>query len=336
MASNAQDTRASVLVMPMAAVLCETLFFGVYSALFVFSTFFMVSRCRRLPGHTIRAMLAVSMVMYTISATHWAINVTDSVKALRVGRFVRTPIRQLVAVYLPTVNYVLSDAVVVWRAWTLWNRRLWLFVPPLISLVCTLITSVVGATYYYKSSLGRSKHDRVLSHYFGWTIWTLTVGTNLWATSLIFIRTWQHRRFLRSLCVKEAITTSTEKALAFMVESGALYLCIWITYIIVTSTAAKGVLLFKQPSSKLLPPTTQGIYPTAIVVVVTMRLSTADILSRPCSETGNSTIVFSPPSPCPQSSTAEDVGSSSSDEFIVVSPPDAGSFRTLAPSPPGK
>jgi hypothetical protein len=57
-----------------------------------------------LPSHTIRAMLAVSMVMYTISATHWAINVTDSVKALRVGQFVRTPIRQLVAVYLPTIN----------------------------------------------------------------------------------------------------------------------------------------------------------------------------------------------------------------------------------------
>ena len=49
-------------------------------------------------------MLALLAVMYGISASHCAINVANSVRALSVGRLVRTPVRQLMAFYLPTVN----------------------------------------------------------------------------------------------------------------------------------------------------------------------------------------------------------------------------------------
>ncbi|KAI9458807.1 hypothetical protein F5148DRAFT_1150931 [Russula earlei] len=73
----------------------------------------------------------------------------------------------------------------------------------------------------------------------------------------------QHRRFLRSLCSKEDFTSNAEKTLAFLVESGAFYLCIWIPRV---------------------DSTHQGIYPTMIVIVVAMQLSAADILSRPGAE----------------------------------------------------
>jgi len=81
----------------------------------------------------------------------------------------------------------------------------------------------------------------------------------------------------------------------------------------------------------------QGIYPTIIVVVVTMRLSAADILSCPgaTTATGDSRIVFRSPSPSPRSSMAEDVESASGSECIAVSP-DAISTRTLVSSLPDK
>ncbi len=76
-----------------------------------------------------------------------------------------------------------------------------------------------------------------------------------------------------------------------------------------------------------------------IVVVVTMRLSAADILSRPgaTTATGGSCIVFNPPSSNPQSSMAENAGGSSESgsECIAVSR-GAISTRTLVSSLPDK
>jgi len=49
-------------------------------------------------------MLALLAVMYGISASHCALNVADAVRATRIGRFARTPVKRLVAFYLPTIN----------------------------------------------------------------------------------------------------------------------------------------------------------------------------------------------------------------------------------------
>jgi hypothetical protein len=58
----------------------------------------------------------------------------------------------------------------------------------------------------------------------------------------------------------------------------------------------------------------------AIVVVVTMRQSTGDILSYPgAAQTCDSSIVFTPPSLSPQSHIMEDVKTSPIGECIVIS-----------------
>jgi len=49
-------------------------------------------------------MLALSAVMYGVSASHCALNVADSIRAMRIGQFARTPVKQLAAFYLPTIN----------------------------------------------------------------------------------------------------------------------------------------------------------------------------------------------------------------------------------------
>jgi hypothetical protein len=65
----------------------------------------------------------------------------------------------------------------------------------------------------------------------------------------------------------------------------------------------------------------QDIYSTAIVVVVTMRQSTGDILSHPgAAPACDSSIVFTPLSLSPQSHIMEDVKTSLVGECIVISP----------------
>jgi hypothetical protein len=80
-----------------------------------------------------------------------------AVVSLRANTYLVTPLEVLVIVYLPTINvrhplrlhlrrmliagkYILSDAIVVWRAWVVWgpSRRFTVFTPPILSLVCTL------------------------------------------------------------------------------------------------------------------------------------------------------------------------------------------------------
>ncbi len=65
----------------------------------------------------------------------------------------------------------------------------------------------------------------------------------------------------------------------------------------------------------------QDIYSMVIVVIITMRQSTGDILSHPgTAPVCDSSIVFTPPSLSPQSHIMEDVKTSLVGECIIISP----------------
>ncbi|KAI9443125.1 hypothetical protein H4582DRAFT_1158495 [Lactarius indigo] len=236
MGDDARTEAYGQLVTLIGAYLCETFFFGIYTAVFLFSSVFMLSKRPSTPVRN--SMLAVSTVMYTVCAVHWAMNMVIAAKILRVDEALMSPFELLVVVYLPTINYILSDGIVVWRAWVLWGPsfRFRVFVPLLFSLVCTLVLSAIGAAYLYTGTEYESGRDGIVSRYIGWSVWGLSIGTNLWATGLICIRTWQHRQSVRALLGKGTTSSTAEKVLIFMVESGALYLCIWVVYMISTFT----------------------------------------------------------------------------------------------------
>ena len=139
----------------MYSQLCSSCTFTLWP---VFHNSDVKSRSRRPSSHTRYAMLAVSMAMYAVSAAHWALNIEVYVKLLRFHRVVRRPIRDFALAYLPKINvsccskvtsqnlkcqltvvkYILSNAIVLWRAWVLWNHRPSLFTPPSIFLVCNI------------------------------------------------------------------------------------------------------------------------------------------------------------------------------------------------------
>ncbi|KAH9969509.1 hypothetical protein BC827DRAFT_3966 [Russula dissimulans] len=251
MANNTRDAVISELLLLIAVVLSDTFFFGVLTALFVFSTMFVLSR--RSSGRARYAMLAVSMAMYAISAAYWALTIATYVELLTYDRLVVSPIRDFALAYLPKINYILNSGIVLWRAWVLWNQRPSLFIPPSIFLVCNIGISVASAVIYYQNSLKHSNSSsaETIIRCLQWSASGLTIGTNLWATCLIFIQAWQQRRILRSLYAKSSIRSKTEKTLAFFVESGALYLCIWIAYLSTSTSHSSGALLFRSPVIQL-------------------------------------------------------------------------------------
>jgi len=329
MAKIPEDTVMRVMLMPL---LVETFFFGMYSAVFIFSTILLY---RRPPSWMRHVMLALSMVMYAVSAAQWALIISYA-EVIEAGLLTKSVRIDFTLIYLPSVNYFLSDGILLWRAWVLWNRRFLLFIPPLIFLMCTFASTVASAIYFVESVHIHSGYitttgSTTIGNLLEWLVAFFTIGTNLWATGLIFIRAWQHRRLLRSLSIKETFRTNTEKTLAFLVESGALYLCLWISYTSISiAQNDRGKAFLHSVLVQLV-----GMYPTMIIIVVAMQLSTADILSRPGAEAG-APFVFTPlsPRPSPQLQIAEDAENSLDGRSTIVSSDDTP--QVLAPSPSDK
>ena len=110
---------------------------------------------------------------------------------------------------LIALKFILSDGIVLWRAWVLWNRRFILFIPPLIFILCTLgehrqitrkpflydtiyllVISVASAVFTYESTIIQSVPETDVAYILVWCIFGLTISTNIWSTCLIFIRAW--------------------------------------------------------------------------------------------------------------------------------------------------
>ncbi|KAH9980389.1 hypothetical protein BGW80DRAFT_1442314, partial [Lactifluus volemus] len=178
--------------------------------------------------------------------------------------------------YLPLINFILSDAIVLWRAWLLWDRRAVLFILPFLFLVCTVVATILDVILATDGFITHSMRKLNTGTAFGLVLLGLSIGTNLWATSFMFIRAWQHRRFLRSVFDKENAKSKAEKTLAFLIESGMIYICILVAVITTQTSSMVWVEVLNRIIVQLV-----GIYPMAIIVVITMRLSATDILSLP-------------------------------------------------------
>jgi len=319
---------AGILTIPL---LFESVFFGAYSALFLFS---IIVLSRRSPSRARNTTIALSVVMYAVSAVHLALSVATIVVNCNTASGITDTVRIIYVIqFLPVINYILSDFIVLWRAWVLWNHKPLLFVIPLISLVCIIGATIAGTAYGSVGILGVNLtfnpidgtilngyidinvEDMAISRYLGWAILSLIVDTNLWATCLIFIRVWEHRCFLRSLRINQTSKANAEKALAFLVESGAIVLCIWIAYM---ATSLNNRDPYGTDFLHVVIAQVAGMYPTTTIALVAMRLSPIEVLSRPGAD-ADTPIVFAPSSPNPQPQTAQVVQNSLGDGPITIS-----------------
>ncbi|KAI0051430.1 hypothetical protein FA95DRAFT_1569932 [Auriscalpium vulgare] len=263
------------LLVPLAAEVCETMFFGLYTALFAFSTYALLygrplTRPRLL-------ILAATVAMYAVSALHWASNTAVLVQSLHAEPpvYKMSAWQEGVVIYVPIINYILSDAIVLWRAWVIWERRIALVVLPIVFMFGSLVCGCVSALYTIRARTTESIRDVNLGFYIGIGVWVFTTLTNIWATFLIGIKAWQYRRFVRSLMGKASMLTKAERGLALLIESGLLYVFLWAAYEATYFASSQPSLVFDAIIVQLV-----GIYPTIIVIIVTLKMSSADMISK--------------------------------------------------------
>ncbi|KAL1659603.1 hypothetical protein GGF50DRAFT_91843 [Schizophyllum commune] len=168
---------------------------------------------------------------------------------------------------LSRMNHVLSDVVVVWRAWILW--------PSNKAVKVALIVSVAAA-YTAHFPVERDNYIRVFLFILP------VVWTNILVTVLIAFKVREYRIEIKSY-LGRATKTRVERFLVLLVESGCVYSAIWLAYFAISLADSSGLI----PASDLpgfgswdiwavfaaVMPMTAGVYPTIVIIISTVQSS---------------------------------------------------------------
>ncbi|KAH9052597.1 hypothetical protein EDB87DRAFT_1692128 [Lactarius vividus] len=196
----------------------------------------------------------------------------------------RTNVIFAVDATITRLMYILSDIICAWRAVVLWNRDK--------RIIVILLLLILGTTAAAGFELGPSlvycfRYDT--PYHFDFQIGTTgdsgplimvgpTLATNLVSTGLIAWKAWKRRVSVgKYLCNGNGSgngSVRAERILALLIESGFIYCCLWVFYLLSTFGVISGftvmehVLLFVS-----------GLYPTLIIILVAMQKSPIEYYS---------------------------------------------------------
>ncbi|KAI5824265.1 hypothetical protein K523DRAFT_420918 [Schizophyllum commune Tattone D] len=170
-------------------------------------------------------------------------------------------------------NYVMSDAIVVWRAWVLWPESR-LARGALLTCMCGSVVGTILETVW--SLQAHSAHLNISpSRALAMPIPLLI--TNAVATALVGVKVWSYRRDIKRHLALGTRKSQVEKVLLILLESGFVYCLVWVLYLLaenITGTAAYSL----TPVIGVVIPSLAGIYPAFVVLAAVQGRST-DMLS---------------------------------------------------------
>ncbi|KAI0368246.1 hypothetical protein BV20DRAFT_480376 [Pilatotrama ljubarskyi] len=284
---------ASILL--LAPLLTVTALCGAYTILYGIATYVLLRRGLKRPAS--RALFAVISALYASTIAHWAVNIKSSV-AIGSTDSNNVESSERLGLCVPdvalTVNTVLSDGVVWWRVWVIWDQKPLLLIPAIVLVLLTLVLSSVNA--YDTCRTPDIRFARIRGPYFsnnpfGTATVVASLLTNLLAILLIGYKAWQHRRFIKQYLSRLSKRTWSEEVLHMLVESAVVYCILWAfvlgsalgsaldpTFLEAAqgmptrklSPALEGYTLFEWVLLDSLVPII-GMYPTLVVLLVTLK-----------------------------------------------------------------
>ncbi|KAJ7650983.1 hypothetical protein FB45DRAFT_780274 [Roridomyces roridus] len=298
MAFTAEDARVEIANTGEAIQYCvmslvfQTFFFGIYTLLTGFSTRMLLAR--KLRTNTNKMIFGLTTFMYLLSAAHWAYNVADALDFM--SEFTKyaqhpdglLPDHTTVSEWSPLwnavvlINYVLSDAVVVWRAWVICGRGhrkyLWITIGFLfitgITVFLTIVLRIIGTVQSpFKNLPSASVLERRIDILQVTTLIT-SLLSNLTATGVVGATTLYHWRSFREAFSDEKKQTSTNRILLLVVESGVIY-----CFFAILTLSFSVIRLPHGTLGDLYTPIQvqiAGVYPCAVLLLVSSQRSLND------------------------------------------------------------
>ncbi|KAF9257700.1 hypothetical protein L218DRAFT_910207 [Marasmius fiardii PR-910] len=234
----------TVILYHAIGIICQTFFYGIYACLAIFSIYLMVKT--GLQTGIRKFLFIMSIFMFFISTLYWISRFLDLLMGIQnhfiASQHVSTSLAtslvshsELILGAVVLINYALTDAVVLWRAWVLCSvdYRKWLYVP-LFFLWCSCVsifaTITIRVTIQSMTHVDGSTTDprikpltRALDVCQVANL-AFSLLLNLSATGLIAYKAWQFRRWIKfELKAIRGGRTRGEKIMALLIESGVLY-----------------------------------------------------------------------------------------------------------------
>ncbi|KAI0260419.1 hypothetical protein BC834DRAFT_973431 [Gloeopeniophorella convolvens] len=246
---------ALVLLYHAIGLVLQSVVYGIFASLFPISTYIMLRQGVQTAAR--KFLLGMTICMFTLSTTYWALSVTALIQLIKGWFLPADPSRYNLPSYhqlfsaLVLVNYVMTDGVVVWRAWAICaseSRRL-LFVsvfflgcatgtfqllpaqletlhPSDVVSVCVTIAIRI-ALMSMSSTDHRRPHLDDTINVTQVAASAFSLLTNITATGAIGFKVWRWRIDMRRLGSPGSLYVMKSRAgrvLALLAESGVIYI----------------------------------------------------------------------------------------------------------------
>ncbi|KAF9062548.1 hypothetical protein BDP27DRAFT_1176911, partial [Rhodocollybia butyracea] len=219
-------------------LVAQTFVYGIYTCLMPISTFVMLQTGLRTPIR--KFLLAMTIFMYSLSSIHWILSVVNMIQSIQFW-FLVDPLNPsdkdpppLVPLFsaLILVNYILTDGVVVWRAWVLCNdsssRALKIPLGMLFCLSLSVAATIVIRVLLTSPLENNARVSTVLERAIDATQvanLVLSLLTNVSSTSIVGVKAWNYRQDIKKdfECL-QGKKSKADKVLVILFESGVLYI----------------------------------------------------------------------------------------------------------------
>ncbi|KAF9477285.1 hypothetical protein BDN70DRAFT_862120 [Pholiota conissans] len=258
----------------LVSIFVEAILYGLFTALFVASTFILLRKFRRPKHISNKPLLIASFTMFILATVHIGTDLRrlmdaflrspDPVAAL--GQ-VNTPI-SLLKNTTYALQTLVGDAFILYRLYLVWNGDKRVVVPILICFVASIGVGIGALQAFAKAAPDALVFIVSLEHWIV-SFFALTLFTNLCSTFLIACRTWWvHRR-------TRGIMKSGENVLPAMVliiESGSIYsACLIILLVLYLSGSFAQYILLDAVTQVI------GVVFTLVIVRVALGISTETV-----------------------------------------------------------
>ncbi|KAJ3848540.1 hypothetical protein EV368DRAFT_49114, partial [Lentinula lateritia] len=252
---------------------------GIYAVLVPVSSYVMLRG--GLATRARKVLFGMSIFMFLLSTVYWIASVSTLIQLIQVWFLASDPDAHSAPNYLPIlnalafVNYIITDGVVVWRAWVLCSGdgtkalTMCLFMLGLATVSVTATIVIRIALMVIDTQVGELFNQ--LNHGINVTqvaTMVLSFLTNSLATLLISLKAWRNRTEIQDKLDSTVDRRSKAgKIFALLIETGIIYSLSCLTVLMSTLIPLKvGTLgdLYTPVNTQL-----AGIYPIVVLVLVT-------------------------------------------------------------------
>ncbi|KAF7350743.1 hypothetical protein MSAN_01635400 [Mycena sanguinolenta] len=268
------------LMQDAAGVIAESIFFSAYGIFFAIAIYSIFQKGLGSIGS--RIMLSVIIYLYASATLQWGLDVWNffgeihyflmvpDVPIADRAELTKESLENLSgpqeALYM--LNMIIADAVVIWRTWAVYGKRISAILIPCLLLLTSFVFAVIDIFCTSYSGTENPGVQQLCLHT-ALVAWVFSVATNLACTILIGCKAREHRKLTKELNITgQSRRMSAGKILSILVESGFIYSLLWITqFISFVDITRVSPGYYAETVLHALGNEMAGMYPTLIIII---------------------------------------------------------------------